>query len=85
MLLDLEEIKNLVGDFFNGQYDVKDFLKLMEKKEVEKKTGIKKFDICLMNPPYIGKNVTESTIQGILANVNDDAYWYSLTPLQKLV
>lgn len=36
----------------NGQYDVKDFLKLMEKKEVEKKTGIKKFDICLMNPPY---------------------------------
>ena len=34
--------------------------------------------------PYIGKNVTESTIQGILANVNDDAYWYSLTPLQKL-
>ena len=38
----------------NGQYDVKDFLKLMEKKEVEKKTGIKKFDICLMNPPYSG-------------------------------
>ena len=26
MLLDLEEIKNLVGDFFNGQYDVKKFL-----------------------------------------------------------
>ena len=27
----------------------------MEKKEVEKKTGIKKFDICLMNPPYSRK------------------------------
>ena len=36
----------------NGQYDVKDFLKLMEKKEVEKKTGVKKVNICLMNPPY---------------------------------
>ena len=24
------------------------------KEELEKKTGIKKFDICLMNPPYDG-------------------------------
>ena len=37
----------------DGEYNVKDFLKLMEKKEeLEKKTGVKKFDICLMNPPY---------------------------------
>lgn len=37
----------------NGQYDVKDFLELMKnKEELEKKTGVKKFDICLMNPPY---------------------------------
>ena len=41
----------------NGQYDVKDFLKLMEKKEeLEKKTGVKKFDICLMNPPYADRS-----------------------------
>lgn len=37
----------------NGQYDVKDFLELMKnKEELEKKTGVKHFDICLMNPPY---------------------------------
>lgn len=52
----LEYINTIILDIGdvdgNGQYDVKDFLKLMEKKEVEKKTGIKKFDICLMNPPY---------------------------------
>ena len=24
----------------------------MEKKEVEKKTGIKRFSVCVMNPPY---------------------------------
>ena len=45
----------------NGQYDVKDFLELMNnKEELEKKTGVKKFDICLMNPPYIGKNPGDS-------------------------
>ena len=39
----------------NGQYDVKDFLELMKnKEELEKKTGVKRFDICLMNPPYDG-------------------------------
>lgn len=37
----------------NGQYDIKDFLELMKnKEELEKKTGVKHFDICLMNPPY---------------------------------
>lgn len=37
----------------NGQYDVKDFLELMNnKEELEKKTGVKKFDICIQNPPY---------------------------------
>lgn len=43
-----------IGDIDgNGQYDVKDFLELMKnKEELEKKTGVKKFDICLMNPPY---------------------------------
>lgn len=40
----------------NGQYDVKDFLELMKnKEELEKKIGVKKFDICLMNPPYSNK------------------------------
>lgn len=34
--------------------------------------------------PYVGKNVTESTIQTLLANVNDDAYWSSLEDLKKL-
>ena len=37
----------------NGQYDVKDFLELMKnKEELEKKTGVKRFDICIQNPPY---------------------------------
>ena len=37
----------------DGEYNVKDFLELMKnKEELEKKTGVKKFDICLMNPPY---------------------------------
>ena len=25
---------------------------MKNKEELEKKTGVKKFDICLMNPPY---------------------------------
>lgn len=37
----------------NGQYDVKDFLELMKnKEELKKKTGVKRFSVCLMNPPY---------------------------------
>ena len=37
----------------NGQYDVKDFLELMKnKEELEKKTGVKRFSVCVMNPPY---------------------------------
>ena len=37
----------------DGEYNVKDFLELMKnKEELEKNTGVKKFDICLMNPPY---------------------------------
>ena len=27
---------------------------MKNKEELEKKTGVKKFDICLMNPPYAG-------------------------------
>ena len=38
------------------EYNVKDFLELMKnKEELEKKTGVKRFDICLMNPPYSNK------------------------------
>ena len=63
----LEYINTIILDIGdvdeNGQYDVKDFLKLMEKKEVEKKTGIKKFDICLMNPPY---NLANKFLEKIL-------------------
>ena len=28
---------------------------MKNKEELEKKTGVKKFDICLMNPPYGNK------------------------------
>ena len=56
----------------NGQYDVKDFLKLMEKKEeLEKKTGVKKFDICLMNPPY-DKNLYIKFMEKTFDLINDD-------------
>lgn len=49
IILDIDDVDG------NGQYDVKDFLALMKnKEELEKKTGVKKFDICLMNPPYAG-------------------------------
>ena len=49
IILDIGDVND------DGEYNVKDFLKLMEKKEeLEKKTGVKKFDICLMNPPYNG-------------------------------
>lgn len=45
-----------IGDIDgNGQYDVKDFLELMKnKEELEKKTGVKRFSVCVMNPPYNG-------------------------------
>ena len=33
---------------------------MKNKEELEKKTGVKRFDICLMNPPYIGKNPGDS-------------------------
>ena len=47
IILDISDVDE------NGQYDVKDFLELMKnKEELEKKTGVKRFDICLMNPPY---------------------------------
>ena len=32
----------------------------MIEEVLEKKTGVKHFDICLMNPPYIGKNLGDS-------------------------
>ena len=35
----------------NGRYDVNDFLK-MNNEEILKENNGKKFDICLMNPPY---------------------------------
>lgn len=35
----------------NGYYDVKDFL-TMKNEEILKENNGKKFDICLMNPPY---------------------------------
>jgi RecB family exonuclease len=34
--------------------------------------------------PYIGQQITNSTIEGLLRLVNDDAYWASLAPLQDL-
>ncbi len=34
--------------------------------------------------PYIGKNITESVVQTLLSNVNDDAFWTTLSPLQDL-
>lgn len=49
IILDIGDVND------DGEYNVKDFLELMKnKEELEKKTGIKKFDICLMNPPYAG-------------------------------
>lgn len=36
----------------NGKYDVKDFLKLDENEIMKKYNNGKKFDVCLMNPPY---------------------------------
>ena len=35
----------------NGKYDIKDFLE-MKNSELLKMNQGKKFDICLMNPPY---------------------------------
>ena len=34
--------------------------------------------------PFVGKNVTASTIQRLMDKVNDDAYWNALAPLQDL-
>lgn len=34
--------------------------------------------------PYMGQQITHSTIEGLLRLVNDDAYWASLAPLQDL-
>lgn len=34
--------------------------------------------------PFVEKNITASTIQELLEQVNDDAYWDALTPLQDL-
>ena len=49
IILDIGDVND------DGEYNVKDFLALMKnKEELEKKTGVKKFDICLMNPPYLG-------------------------------
>ena len=49
IILDIGDVND------DGEYNVKDFLALMKnKEELEKKTGVKKFDICLMNPPYSG-------------------------------
>lgn len=45
MIIDLEDYDK------SGKIDVKDFLK-MTNEEVMKKNGGKKFDVCLMNPPY---------------------------------
>ena len=49
IILDIGDVND------DGEYNVKDFLELMKnKEELEKKTGVKRFDICLMNPPYDG-------------------------------
>lgn len=37
----------------NGKYDIRDFLNL-SNEEIMSKNGNKKFDVCLMNPPYDG-------------------------------
>ena len=51
IILDIGDVND------DGEYNVKDFLALMKnKEELEKKTGVKKFDICLMNPPYLGES-----------------------------
>ena len=34
--------------------------------------------------PFIGKNITASIIQELLHQINDDAFWSALTPLQDL-
>ena len=34
--------------------------------------------------PLVGKNITQSTIQSIISQVNDDAYWTTLEPLKDL-
>ena len=49
IILDIGDVND------DGEYNVKDFLELMKnKEELKKKTGVKHFDICLMNPPYSG-------------------------------
>lgn len=52
MIIDLEDYDK------SGKIDVKDFLK-MTNEEVLKKNGGRRFDCCLMNPPYLGKNRNE--------------------------
>ncbi|MBR5444131.1 MAG: PD-(D/E)XK nuclease family protein [Paludibacteraceae bacterium] len=34
--------------------------------------------------PFVGKNVTATDIEHLLAQANDDAYWHALEPLQQL-
>ena len=45
IILDIEDLDN------NGKYDIKDFLE-MKNAELLEMNKRKKFDICLMNPPY---------------------------------
>ena len=71
----------------NGQYDVKDFLELMKnKEELEKKTGVKRFDICLMNPPYSQRHNNNpihfqfvEKVLGIASNIQRKLYILYLT------
>ena len=49
-MFDIKQFLSLEG---NGYYDVKDFLDMNNKEILDMNKG-KKFDICLMNPPFSG-------------------------------
>ena len=52
---------------------------MKNKEELEKKTGVKKFDICLMNPPYADKEANRLDVQFVskvnkISNINIAIY-----------
>ena len=71
------------------------YYKYIERiKEPEQDESISASDLTLGNvlheimqqlyTPFVGKNITATTIQNLLNQVNDDAFWFTLTPLQDL-